>query len=194
MCGVPIERADDYLNRLIALGHRVAVCEQLEDPAAAKKRGAKSVVKRDVVRLVRPGTITEERLLEPGRARLLTAVQKLRSSEGRQVYGLAALDLSTGAVALSETDETGLAAEIARVEQSEVVASQAVYDEHLFSQIVGAMRVPATPLAREGVMVRRLSAGSPSSMASPAAISRINELFRKDFEPCLTMKWCSQIR
>ncbi len=67
MCGVPIERADEYLNRLIALGHRVAVCEQLEDPAEAKKRGAKSVVKRDVVRLVTPGTITEERLLEPGR-------------------------------------------------------------------------------------------------------------------------------
>src|SRR6267154_3693325 len=97
MCGVPVERADDYLNRLIALGHRVAVCEQMEDPAAAKKRGPKSVVKRDVVRLVTPGTITEERLLEPGRARLLVALQKTRSSEGRQVYGLAALDLSTGA-------------------------------------------------------------------------------------------------
>ena len=150
MCGVPVERADDYLNRLIALGHRVAVCEQMEDPAAAKKRGPKSVVKRDVVRLVTPGTITEERLLEPGRARLLVAVQKLRSSEGRQVYGLAALDLSTGAVALSETDETGLAAEIARLEPSEVVASQAVYDEPLFSQIVREMRVPATPLARDG--------------------------------------------
>jgi DNA mismatch repair protein MutS len=61
MCGVPIERADDYLNRLIALGHRVAVCEQLEDPSAAKKRGAKSVVKRDVVRLVTPGTAPERR-------------------------------------------------------------------------------------------------------------------------------------
>ena len=82
MCGVPVERADDYLNRLIALGHRVAVCEQMEDPAAAKKRGPKSVVKRDVVRLVTPGTITEERLLEPGRARLLTAVQKVRSERG----------------------------------------------------------------------------------------------------------------
>src|ERR1700729_181737 len=150
MCGVPVERADDYLNRLIALGHRVAVCEQMEDPAAAKKRGPKSVVKRDVVRLVTPGTITEERLLEPGRARSLVAGQKVRSSEGRQVYGLAALDLSTGAVVLSETDETGLGAEIARLEPSEVVASQAVYDEPLFSQIVGAMRVPATPLMRDG--------------------------------------------
>jgi DNA mismatch repair protein MutS len=150
MCGVPVERADDYLNRLIALGHRVAVCEQLEDPAAAKKRGAKSLVKRDVVRLVTPGTITEERLLEPGRARLLVAVQKVRSSDGRQVYGLAALDLSTGAFMLSEADETSLAAEIARLEPSELVASQAVYEEPLFSQVVGAMRVPATPLARDG--------------------------------------------
>ena len=82
MCGVPVERADDYLNRLIALGHRVAVCEQMEDPAAAKKRGPKSVVKRDVVRLVTPGTITEERLLEPGRARLLVAVQKVAFERG----------------------------------------------------------------------------------------------------------------
>ena len=57
MCGVPIDRADDYLQRLIALQHRVAVCEQLEDPAEAKKRGSKSVVRRDVVRLVTPGTI-----------------------------------------------------------------------------------------------------------------------------------------
>ena len=83
MCGVPIERADDYLNRLIALGHRVAVCEQLEDPAEARRRGAKSVVKRDVVRLVTPGTITEERLLEPGRARLLVAVQRVRGRARR---------------------------------------------------------------------------------------------------------------
>ena len=150
MCGVPVERADDYLNRLIALGHRVAVCEQLEDPAAAKKRGSKSLVKRDVVRLVTPGTITEERLLEPGRSRLLVAVQKVRLSAGRQLYGLAALDLSTGAIALSETDELGFAAEIARLEPSEVVASQSVYDEPLFSQVVGAMRIPATPLARDG--------------------------------------------
>src|ERR1700741_2976295 len=71
MCGVPVERADEYLHRLIAHGHRVAVCEQLEDPAEARRRGAKSVVKRDVVRVVTPGTITEDRLLDPGRAHLL---------------------------------------------------------------------------------------------------------------------------
>src|SRR3954468_2365 len=77
MCGVPIDRADDYLQRLIGLGHRVAVCEQMEDPAEARKRGAKSVVKRDVVRLVTPGTITEERLLEPGRANLMLALARV---------------------------------------------------------------------------------------------------------------------
>src|ERR1700750_65820 len=62
MCGVPIDRADDYLRRLIQLCHRVAVCEQPENPAEAKKRGAKSVVQRAVVRLVTPGTITEDQL------------------------------------------------------------------------------------------------------------------------------------
>src|SRR6478609_2747257 len=89
MCGVPVERADDYLQRLIAAGHRVAVCEQTEDPAEARKRGNKSVVKRDVVRLVTPGTITEERLLEPGRASLLVAVARRRTGESAALYGLA---------------------------------------------------------------------------------------------------------
>ncbi|HBQ31157.1 MAG TPA: DNA mismatch repair protein MutS, partial [Ochrobactrum anthropi] len=56
MCGVPVHAADDYLQKLIAKGYRVAVCEQVEDPAEAKKRGSKSVVKRDVIRLVTPGT------------------------------------------------------------------------------------------------------------------------------------------
>src|ERR671916_1776642 len=74
MCGVPIERADEYLHKLIALGHRVAVCEQLEDPAEAKKRGYKAVVHRDVVRLVTPGTLTEEALLDPSRANVLAAL------------------------------------------------------------------------------------------------------------------------
>ena len=96
MCGVPVERADDYLQRLIGLGHRVAVCEQTEDPAEAKKRGAKSVVRRDVVRLVTPGTITEDKLLAPGEANLLVAVARRKASDEGWAYGLAALDISTG--------------------------------------------------------------------------------------------------
>src|SRR6202142_939769 len=94
MCGVPVERADDYLNRLIALGHRVAVREELEDPAEAKKRGAKSVVRREVVRLVTPGTITEERLLDPSRANWLVALSRVRADEASFVFGVAAVDIS----------------------------------------------------------------------------------------------------
>src|SRR5712692_10278191 len=79
MCGVPIERADEYLHRLIALGHRVAVCEQMEDPAEAKRRGAKSVVKRDVIRLVTPGTLTEDTLLDARRNNYLLAIARARA-------------------------------------------------------------------------------------------------------------------
>src|SRR5260221_3149906 len=82
MCGVPIERSDEYLHRLIASGHRVAVCEQTEDPAEAKKRGSKSVVRRDVIRLVTPGTLTEDTLLDARRNNYLLAVARARASGG----------------------------------------------------------------------------------------------------------------
>src|SRR5881394_65083 len=96
MCGVPIERADEYLHRLIALGHRVAVCEQLEDPAEARKRGGKSVVRRDVVRLVTRGTLTEDTLLDPKRNNYLVAVARARPSaaDGAATFALASLDIS----------------------------------------------------------------------------------------------------
>lgn len=86
MCGVPVHAAEDYLQKLIAAGHRIAVCEQMEDPAAAKKRGAKSVVRREVVRRVTPGTITEEKLLAPERANYLMALvqNKKRPVRGKQ--------------------------------------------------------------------------------------------------------------
>ncbi len=85
MCGVPVERADEYLHRLIALGHRVAVCEQIEDPAEARKRGNKSVVRRDVVRLVTPGTLTEDTLLDAKRNNYLLAIARARAvHDGRR--------------------------------------------------------------------------------------------------------------
>src|SRR6476620_5463601 len=98
MCGVPIERADDYLHKLIALGHRVAVCEQLEDPAEARKRGGKSVVRRDVVRLVTPGTITEESLLDARRNNYLLAIARARpsSTDDTSRFALSWIDISTG--------------------------------------------------------------------------------------------------
>src|SRR5947209_11525992 len=80
MCGVPVHRADEYLQRLILAGHRVAVCEQLEDPAEARRRGNKSVVRRDVVRLVTPGTLTEDTLLDARRNNYLLAIARARGS------------------------------------------------------------------------------------------------------------------
>ena len=142
MCGVPVERADDYLQRLIGLGHRVAVCEQTEDPAEAKKRGAKSVVRRDVVRLVTPGTITEERLLEPGRANYLLAIARRRVSDTQWCYGLAAVDISTGHFALSETDGTGLSAEIARFEPREILVPDVIHDDPEPAEASGGRRGP----------------------------------------------------
>src|SRR6185312_5384004 len=130
MCGVPVEKSDDYLHRLIALGHRVAVCEQIEDPAEAKKRGGKSVVKRDVVRLVTPGTITEDSLLEAKRNNWLLAVARGRpTSDAEPIYGLAWLDISTGEFRVSETEGVRLAAEIARLDPGEIIVPDAIHDD-----------------------------------------------------------------
>ena len=84
MCGVPIHRADEYLQRLIRQGFRVAVCEQLEDPAEARKRGAKAVVRRDVVRLVTPGTLTEDTPARRQGAQLSDRPVRRRRSGRRQ--------------------------------------------------------------------------------------------------------------
>jgi DNA mismatch repair protein MutS len=160
MCGVPIERADDYLSRLISLGHRVAVCEQIEDPAEAKKRGGQSVVKRDVVRLVTPGTITEEKLLDPARANCLGAVVRLRSSDTQSIYGIAGVDISTGAFNVTEVVEAALGAEITRIDAAEIIAPEALCADESFARLIGEMHIPLTPIGREtadlGAAERRL--------------------------------------
>ena len=132
MCGVPIERADEYLHRLIALGHRVAVCEQLEDPAEARKRGAKSVVRRDVVRLVTPGTLTEDSLLDAKSNNYLLAIARVRASSDEDRFALAWIDISTGEFRVGECDRSTLAAEIARLEPGEIIVSDAFYSRPEF--------------------------------------------------------------
>ena len=151
MCGVPVERADEYLQRLIAAGHRVAVCEQTEDPAEAKKRGGKSVVKRDVVRLVTPGTITEERLLDPARANLLCAIARIRAGEEAWDYALASADISTGRVNLIASDGGRLAADIARIDPRELLVPDSLIDDPALSPIWRDCRAALTPLARDGL-------------------------------------------
>ncbi len=84
MCGVPVVRSDEYLHKLIAAGFRVAVCEQTEDPAEAKKRGAKSVVARNVIRLITAGTLTEDTLLDARRNNYLAAIVRARALRARR--------------------------------------------------------------------------------------------------------------
>jgi DNA mismatch repair protein MutS len=130
MCGVPIHRSDEYLHRLIAEGHRVAVCEQLEDPAEARKRGAKSVVKRNVVRLVTPGTLTEDTLLDARRNNYLLAIARARTSTGEDGrFALAWIDISTGEFRITECERLALVAEIARIEPGEIIISDALYSD-----------------------------------------------------------------
>ena len=96
MCGVPVHSAEGYLERLIKKGFKVAICEQTEDPAEAKKRGPKSVVKREVIRLVTPGTITEETLLDAASNNFLTAVYAIPgAAEEGATFALASADIST---------------------------------------------------------------------------------------------------
>ena len=121
MCGVPVHSAEAYLLTLIRKGFRVAVCEQVEDPAEARKRGSKSVVKREVVRLVTPGTLTEESLLEARRHNFLAAFCDVRGDGA-----LAWVDISTGAFRVMPCARGRLAPELARLMPSEILVSEAL--------------------------------------------------------------------
>ena len=150
MCGVPVDRADGYLQRLIAAGHRVAVCNQLEDPEEAKKRGAKSVVKRDVVRLVTAGTITEDNLLNPSRANLLLSVTRCKLDGKNDInacdYALAVVDISTGYFQVISTTFAHLSAQIARFEPSEIITPRSLFEDRVLAPLWQDMHVPCVPL------------------------------------------------
>jgi DNA mismatch repair protein MutS len=128
MCGVPVHAADDYLQKLITRGFRVAVCEQVEDPAEAKKRGSKSVVRRDVVRLVTPGTLTEEKLLVATESNYLMALTRIRGGAEVQ-FALAWIDISTGVFRLSETNLTRLLADIWRIDPRELIVADTLFHD-----------------------------------------------------------------
>ena len=116
MCGVPVHAAEGYLLTLIRKGFRVAVCEQMEDPAEAKKRGSKSVVRREVVRLVTPGTLTEDSLLDARRHNFLAAFAEVRDEAA-----LAWVDISTGAFHVMVCPVLRLGPELARLSPKEVL-------------------------------------------------------------------------
>jgi DNA mismatch repair protein MutS len=119
MCGVPIHAAEAYLARLIKAGHRVAIAEQTESPAEARKRGHKAVVSRAIVRVVTAGTLTEEALLDSRATNWLAAVAK-----SGERWGIAAADISTGRFELTSVAASGLDAELARLGAAEIVCPE----------------------------------------------------------------------
>ena len=141
MCGVPHHSSESYLLTLIKSGHKVAVCEQLESPAEAKKRGSKSVVKRDVVRLVTPGTLTEDSLLEARSNNFLAAYSLIREQ-----HSLAWVDISTGLMSvLSLNKVEDFLAELARLTPSEVLIV-----ENVDETVVEAIKVNGATATQRG--------------------------------------------
>ena len=138
MCGVPFHAAEGYLLTLIRKGFRVAVGEQLESPAEAKKRGHKSVVKRGVVRLVTPGTLTEDSLLEARRNNFLCAYNEVRSDGA-----IAWVDISTGEVCVLSCKRSRLSPELARFLPKEVLIADVIERDcaEIVSDIGGALTV-----------------------------------------------------
>jgi DNA mismatch repair protein MutS len=146
MCGVPVHAADDYLQKLIALGHRVAICEQTEDPAEARRRGSKSVVRRAVIRLVTPGTITEDRLLDSTRNNYLASLVRITASDGADRHALAWIDISTGEFRMQECGPGGIHPVMSRVEPREVLAVDRLCEDPEIRALMSGLGAALTPL------------------------------------------------
>jgi len=152
MCGVPVHAAESYLSRLIRKGFRVAVAEQVEDPGEAKKRGGKALVRRDVVRLLTPGTLTEDNLLDARAHNYLAAIGRAGSA-----LGLGWLDISTGELQLQKISPANggdgpagqsavLAAALARLSPSEILVGEKMFADPVFIEALNDWRDILTPL------------------------------------------------
>ena len=158
MAGVPVHAAEAYLAKLIRAGFKVAVCEQMEDPAEARKRGAKSVVRRDLVRVVTPGTLTEEGLLDARGANRLAAVA-VRAG----VAALASVELSTGEVDCLSLAPEGLASALAALRPSELLVSDRLFSDPVIS----------AALRDAGALVQPMAGALSEPAASEARLKRL---------------------
>ncbi len=141
MCGVPVHASEVYLQRLIKKGFRVAVCEQTESPTEAKKRGSKSVVRREVVRLVTPGTLTEDSLLDARGSNLIAAITRIPSGD----YGLAWADISEGLFRTASAPSKDIPAQIASLSPRELVLPEALYYDPDFMATLSLDGIALTP-------------------------------------------------
>ena len=142
MCGVPAHTYETYLAKLIQKGFKVAVCEQMEDPVAAKKRGAKGPLRRDVVRVVTAGTLTEEGLLESRQNNFLVAL----SPVSKNTIGVGAIDLSTGIFLIEETTVEGLASLLSRLNPAEIVLPDRLLEDPSLYGTFDAWKKKLSPL------------------------------------------------
>ena len=154
MCGVPVHSHENYLSRLIRAGFKVAVCEQLESPAEAKKRGSKSVVKRDVVRLITPGTLTEDALLDSRTHNYLAAIAQVRSDPKTEL-GIAWLDMSTGDFHIQPTSRQYLSAVIARLNPGELLLTEKLLENTEVADLLKPWAAVLSP-----VPVQRFDSGN----------------------------------
>src|SRR5215469_125585 len=140
MCGVPAHTAETYLARLIRAGFKVAICDQMEDPADAKRRGAK-MLRRAVTRVVTAGTLTEEGLLDARRHNYLAGIAEVGGE-----LGLAWLDLSTGDFALAPTSEPALAGDLARLMPGEILLPERLLARPALFELLAEWKPALTPL------------------------------------------------
>ena len=143
MCGVPFVSAEGYLQRLIRKGFKVAVCEQVEDPAEARKRGPKAVVRRAVIRLVTPGTLSEDALLDARAANYLVA---LAQAEG--ALALAWAEMSTGEFAVMGVTHASLPAALARLEPGEILVPEPLLQAPALFELFAEWKQALTPQPR----------------------------------------------
>jgi DNA mismatch repair protein MutS len=150
MCGVPVVRSDEYLHRLIRGGHRVAVCEQMESPAEARLRGSKTPVRREVVRLVTPGTVTEDALLEPGRSCTLAAIARVGGGAGAS-YALAGADITTGRLSVVPAGAGEIESLLAMMDPREILVPDDLRADPALAAPLRETRAAVTPLPRDGL-------------------------------------------
>ena len=153
MCGVPVHAAEAYLSKLIRSGAKVAVCEQMENPAEARKRGSKAIVRREVVRIVTPGTLTEDGLLDARGANRLAAVAVRAGSAA-----VAAVELSTGEVESFVCATADLAAVLASLSPSEILVPDRLFADETASQALKSVGGVIQPMAQ--------ALGEPSAAAA----------------------------
>ena len=142
MCGVPVRAYEAYLSRLVRAGFKVAIAEQTEDPAEAKKRGGKSVVAREVIRLITAGTLTEDNLLDARSHNFLVAV-----AEAQGAFGLAWVDVSTGDFQMQAVAAKALGAALARLSPGELLLPERLLTQAPLFDLWGDWKAVLTPLA-----------------------------------------------